>query len=210
MVERIKKVTKGKVTRERKRIVVIGTEGNNKTEVLYFRELERKQNRYHCIFAQGNETDPIGIIQNTIKKADEEELRYHEGDMAISIFDLDLDKEKCAQLQIATANAEKPLMIVTSNPCFEVWYLEHFGFSTKPFVSSNAAIKELEKRIPGYQKNRCDMDLLYPKTKEAIRNCERLDKYHKDNDDLNVMANPRTDVYKVVRDFIGERGDKEE
>lgn len=51
MVKRIKKVTKGKVTRERKKIIVIGTEGQNKTEVLYFRELEKKQDGYHCIFA---------------------------------------------------------------------------------------------------------------------------------------------------------------
>ena len=51
MVKRIKKVTKGKVTRERKKIIVVGTEGQNKTEVLYLRELEKKQNKYHCIFA---------------------------------------------------------------------------------------------------------------------------------------------------------------
>ena len=43
MVKRIKKVTKGKVTRERKKIIVVGTEGQNKTEVLYLRELEKSR-----------------------------------------------------------------------------------------------------------------------------------------------------------------------
>ena len=94
MVKRIKKVTKGKVTRERKRIIVIGTEGHNKSEILYFRELEKKQNRYHCIFANGNETDPVKIVRNTARKVKEEELSFKEGDMAISVFDLDVDESK--------------------------------------------------------------------------------------------------------------------
>ena len=203
MVKRIKKVTKGRVTRERKKIIVIGTEGQNKTEVLYFRELEKKQNRYHCIFAQGNETDPVKIVRNTARRVKEEELSFKEGDMAISVFDLDLDEAKYLQLQEAKAVAgKKNIQIITSNPCFEVWYLEHFGFSTKPFSSSSAAVKELEKKLPGYQKNNCDFELLYPKTKDAINNCERLDKYHTDNSDVTEMANPRTDMYKVIKDII--------
>ena len=92
MVKRIKKVTKGRVTRERKRVIVIGTEGLNKTEILYFKELEKKQEKYHCIFAKGNETDPVKIVRNTAKRAREEELSYKEGDMAVSIFDLDVDE----------------------------------------------------------------------------------------------------------------------
>ena len=203
MVKRIKKVTKGRVTRERKKIVVIGTEGKNKTEVLYFRELEKKQNRYHCIFAPGNETDPVKIVRNTAKKAREEELSFKEGDMAISVFDLDADEAKFLQLQEAKAVAgKKSIQIITSNPCFEIWYLEHFGFSTKPFSSSSAAVKELEKKLPGYHKNHCDIETLYPNTKEAINNCERLDKYHTDNNDVTEMANPRTDMYKVIRNFV--------
>lgn len=57
MVRRIKKIIKGKVTRERKKIVV-GTEGKNMTETQYLRNLERKQASYH-FFAEGNETNPL-------------------------------------------------------------------------------------------------------------------------------------------------------
>lgn len=207
MVKRIKKVTKGRVTRERKKIIVIGTEGQNKTEVLYFRELEKKQSRYHCIFAQGNETDPVKIVQNTVRKAKEEELSFKEGDIAISVFDLDADDSKRDQLKKAKEDAgKKNIGIVSSNPCFEVWYLEHFGYTTKPFVSSNAVIRELEKKIPKYQKNVCDFETLYPKTEAAIENCEKLDKYHADNNVTDEFANPRTDMYKVVRVLVGEGG----
>ncbi len=207
MVKRIKKVTKGKITRERKKIIVIGTEGQNKTEVLYFRKLEKKQNKYHCIFAQGNETDPVKIVRNTAKKAKEEKLSFKEGDIAISVFDLDADELKRDLLKKAKEDAEnKNVGIVSSNPCFEIWYLEHFGYTTKPFVSSSAVVKELEKKIPGYRKNVCDIELLYPRTKVAIENCGKLDKYHADNNVTDGFANPRTDMYKVVQIIIGEGG----
>ena len=208
MVKRIKKVTREKVTRERKKIIVIGTEGKNKTEVLYFRELEKKQRKYHCIFVPGNETDPVKIVRNTAKKAKEEELSIKEGDMAISVFDIDADESKIPQLQEAKESAKrKNISIVSSNPCGEVWYLEHFGYTTKPFVSSAAVIKELEKKIPGYQKSVCNFELLYPRTETAIKNCEKLDLYHADNSEADEFANPRTDMYKVVRNIISEGGD---
>lgn len=209
MVKRIKKVTRGKVTRERKKIIVIGTEGQNKTEVLYFRELEKTQNRYHCIFTHGNETDPVKIVRNTAKKSREESLSFKDGDMAISVFDLDLDGSKRGQLEEAKEYAQKrSIDIVCSNPCFEVWYLEHFGYTTKPFASSTAVIKELGKKIPEYSKNACEFDLLYPKTAAAIKNCEKLDLYHQGNNAADEFANPRTDMYKVVRTIIGKEGEK--
>ena len=210
MVKRIKKITKGRVTRERKKVIVVGTEGLNKTEILYFTELEKKQDQYHCIFAKGNETDPIKIVRNTAKRAKEEELSYREGDMAVSIFDLDVDEAKYAQLKAARESARnKNVKIISSNPCFEIWYLEHFGFSTKPFISSSEAVKELRKKIPGYTKNSCDFEILYPSTEEAISNCEKLDQYHAGNNNAaDESANPRTDVYKLVRVLIRGGGDK--
>lgn len=203
MVKRIKKVTKGKVTRERKKIIVVGTEGQNKTEVLYLREMEKKQNKYHCIFAQGNETDPIKIVRNTAKKAKEEDLSFKDGDLAVSIFDLDVDESKKTQLEKAKEDARKKnIIIVSSNPCFEVWYLEHFGYTTKPYVSSDEVVRDLEKRIPEYRKNACDFELLYPKTEEAIKNCEKLDMYHAENNVFGEFANPRTDMYKLVQTIL--------
>ncbi len=206
MVKRIKKVTKGKITRKRKKIIVLGAEGLNKTEVLYFKELEKKQDQYHFIFAQGNDTDPIKIVKNTANKAKQEELLYKKGDMAVSIFDLDLEEAKYNQLEIAKTDAEKKnVTLLTSNPCFEVWYLQHFSFSTKPFPNSNSVIKELEKKISSYQKNHCDFELFYPNTEMAIMNCEKLDKYHADNNATNKFPNPQTNIYKLVRILI-DRG----
>ena len=89
---KIEPVTKNHPNRERKKVILVGTEGKNKTEELYLRELEGTQKKYHFIFAAGNETDP-------------------------------------------------------SNPCFEIWYLEHLGYSSKVFRNSEEVIKQILKKM---------------------------------------------------------------
>ncbi|MBP3815287.1 MAG: RloB domain-containing protein [Firmicutes bacterium] len=207
MVKRIKKVTKNKPTRKRKKLIVVGTEGVNRTETLYLHELEKKQEDYHFLFAQGNGTDPVKIVRNTAKRAKFEELSYKQGDMAISIFDLDLDRAKESQMEEAKKIAkQKNVQLITSNPCFEVWYLEHFGYTSKPFSNSAEVIRDLQKKMPGYQKSQCEIDVLYPKTEEAIQNSKKLVDHHVKNGDSSEFANPRTDVY-VVAKILLPKGD---
>lgn len=210
MVKKITKTTRGKTTRERKKIIVVGTEGTNKTEELYLRELEKKQGKYHFIFAPGNETDPVKIVRNTIKKAKAEELSFKNGDLAVSIFDLDLDLSKAAQLdQAKSLSQAKSICLVTSNPCFEIWYLEHFGYTSRQFNSNAELIRELKKHIPEYSKNKNCFEMLFPLTSAAVSNCMRLDEHHKlnDTDGLSEFSNPRTDVYKLVEIILKERRD---
>ena len=200
MVKHIKRVTK---RRERKRIIVVGAEGDNKSEIQYFQELEKTQGKYHFIFAAGKDTDPVRIVRKTVNKAKQENLDYRHGDLVLSIFDLDQDQTKVSQLEAAKELAQrKSVTIVTSNPCFEVWYLEHFGYTSKPFLSSDEVIKELRKSIPEYKKNHCDFDMLYPNTETAIKNCEKLILYHESNGAGNEFANPRTDVHKIVKMIV--------
>ncbi len=203
MVKQIKKVTKRRSTRERKRIIVVGAEGDNKSEIQYFQELEKTQSKFHFIVAPGTDTDPVRIVRKTANKAKQESLDYRHGDMAISIFDLDQDQTKRSQLEAAKELAKKKkVAIVTSNPCFEVWYLEHFGYTSKPFLNSDEAIKELKKRLPEYKKSNCDFDVLYPNTEAAIKNCEKLILFHESNGVGDEFANPRTDVHKIVRMLV--------
>ena len=209
MVKRSRKVTKNKPTRERRKLIVLGTEGNNKTEVLYFRNLEKVQKEYRFIFVQGKETDPIKILRNTIRRSKDEELSFKHGDLAITIFDLDLDATKRHQFNEALAVSKKNnVQILTSNPCFELWYLEHFGYSSKPFNSNSELIRELEEYLPDYEKNSCDFDVLYPKTGEAINNCEKLDEHHVQTGSVEPFEfnNPRTDVYRLVKILLEKRG----
>ncbi len=202
MVSRIKKTVKGKITRERKKIIVVGTEGNNKTEISYLRYIEKKQNDYHFIFAAGNDTDPASIVRNTIKKARDEEISQKNGDMAISLFDLDLDKTKEIQLNEAKGLADsKKINIYTSNPCFEIWYIEHFGYTSKPFYNSTEVIRSIKKFIPEYTKNMKDYDYIYPLTRNAITNCIQLEEHHRKSGTASMpeFCNPQTEVHRLVQ-----------
>ena len=209
MVNRIKKVVKSGATRERRKIIVVGTEGKNKTEEQYFRSLEKFQKKYHFIFAGGNDTDPVKIVRNTIKKAKDEDLSFEHGDMAISVFDLDLSHIKEEQVNRASELSKaKGVCLITSNPCFEIWFLEHFAYTSRPFASNDELIRELKKYMPGYSKNSDVSGVLHPMTAVAVENCKKLDKYHMENKSgkLSLFCNPRTDVYKIVEMIIKERG----
>jgi len=199
---KIEPVTKNHPNRERKKVILVGTEGKNKTEELYLRELEGTQKKYHFIFAAGNETDPVKITRNTIKSLKKEGLRIKNGDMALSMFDLDAKDEKRVQLAEAKKIAAKAnVSLITSNPCFEIWYLEHLGYSSKAFRNSEEVIKQILKKMPEYKKNTCDFDKLYPLTDKAIRNCEKLELHHEktSTETMHEFDNPRTDVYKIVK-----------
>lgn len=201
MVKKIKKVIKNRPSRERKKIIIVGTEGDNKTERSYLSALEREQSVYHFIFAEGNETDPVKIVKNTKKRADKENIEEENGDFAVSIFDLDLQESKKRQykqaLKIASDNRIK---VITSNPCFEVWYLEHFEYTSKQYNSSAEVIKELKRRLPNYQKDKCDFVELYSRTQNAIKNCKKLERFHEQSGTgkLGAFNNPQTDMYKLV------------
>ena len=208
MVKRAKQVRKNKTTRIRKKLMVIGTEGSNKTEEIYFREMERRQNNYHVLFVPGNETDPVNIVKNTIRAKKKEALSINQGDIAVSVFDLDVEEKKKQQLYEAKKLAENEnVRIVTSNPCFEVWYLEHFGYTSKSFQNSTEVIKDLVKHCPKYQKNSCEIELFYPLTEVAIRNCRLLSEFQKNHgsETIEEFNNPRTDVFKVVELLIDDK-----
>ena len=92
--------------------------------------------------------------------------------------------EKQGRLQdcfglLADKKAEaNDLSLIVSSPCFEIWYLCHYDYSTKAFGSNEEVINELKKRIPQYDKNKEDMyELLRPMQDNAVQNAKRLEKY---------------------------------
>ena len=207
MVKPVKKVTRGSITRERKKLIVVGTEGENKTEEMYLRNLEKMQNRYHFIFTPGNYTDPIQIVNATIKGARKEKLRFKSGDMAVSIFDLDVNKSKEVQLCVAREIGRKNHVdIISSNPCFEIWFLEHFVYTSKQFNSNRELIRELNKFLPHYSKSNIQFGSIFPLTNKAVKNCEKLEEYHRRNSNIEPFDfnNPRTDMHKLVKTVMGQ------
>ena len=88
------------------------------------------------------------------------------------------------------------LFPITSIPCFEVWLLLHYRYSTAPYQSCDKVIRELRTHLENYQKGSgnvfqrtCDL------IDVATANAERL---ARDND-ASQSDNPATEVHKLVK-----------
>ena len=69
------------------------------------------------------------------------------------VFDTDTDPIKQREIDEAIRQAgHSNVEIVLSNPCFEVWFILHFGYTSKQFQSNEEVLRELRKNIPDYEK----------------------------------------------------------
>lgn len=200
MVARAKQKKRGQISRTPKKMILIGAEGKNKTELTYFKEFNQKQLAYTIKPAKGNNTDPEKIVADMISSVNREELNYAEGDLAFCIFDADTDPAKQRQIDEAVKQAKKcGIEVLLSVPCFEIWFLQHFENSTGA-ISSNTAIEKLCKYIPEYKKSSNVFFRLEPMMDEAIKRAKHLEKHHVElnRKPKSIERNPSTEVYKLV------------
>ena len=167
-------------TRKVKRVLLIAAEGSskNKTEKSYFHNF---QNDLVTVrFVSGDETDPVHLATRLKNEAQEMELQ--EDDFAACIVDADFTVEKNIQLSRAEAILKKVrntrAELIVSNPCFEIWYLCHFVYSTRQFNNPREVLDELRKYIVGYEKNQnVYPGYLQDKTNKAIENAKKMEKH---------------------------------
>ena len=142
-------------TRKVKRVLLIAAEGSskNKTEKSYFHNFQNEAVAVR--FVSGDETDPVHLANRLKHEAQEMELQ--EDDFAACIVDADFTVEKNVQLSRADTILKKVrntrAELIVSNPCFEIWYLCHFIYSTRQFNNPREVLDELKKYIAGYEKN---------------------------------------------------------
>lgn len=186
--------------RQEKKLLIVSSEGKNKTEQTYFSNFNSDGIQVH--FADGGATDPAGITKALLKKCDS--LGFGDGDLAVSVFDTDVNPVKNSQIEAADRIAAKQpdnFMTIVSNPCFEIWFLCHFTASTKQYASSNELVKLLgAKYIKGYEKNMNVGKELMDKLPEAMKNAKMLEKHCLENGfkPHTVSFCPSTEVYKVI------------
>lgn len=200
MVARTGQKQRGKIGKKRKQLILIGCEGKNKTEKNYFKEFNQRQKKFTIQPAKGNRTDPKGIVEDTISSIDKEELQFADGDMAFCLFDSDTDVKKQEQIEQAIFLAgQNGVEVLLSVPCFEVWFLQHFQYSTGQ-LSGNQAIAKIKRFIPEYEKNQNIFSKLEPYTEIAVKNAKLLEKYHDEigTQRRSINRNPSTEVYKLV------------
>ena len=187
--------------RARRPIIFLVAEGKNKTETLYFSDFGQDVNRI-IKFAPGNHTDPVNMVNELKSYIAENDFSQDLGDKAYCLIDADVNPAKNAQIAKAEELAKRAgIEIVLSVPCFEIWFLSHFNFSTKQYTSSAEVVAELQKYIPGYRKSTSGV---YEKTKTLIStahdNAVRMEKYCEKNGFAvhTTEFMPSTDVYRIV------------
>ena len=188
-----------------KRILLIKAEGKNKTEINYFNNFE--SDTIHVVRGKGNETDPKNMMQQLINQCDSDGL--DENDLAVCLVDADFNPSKNAQLSAADQliSKRKNIKLIVSNPCFEIWFICHFVYTTRNYTSSDDVLRFLKRSIPDYEKNSLTV---FSSLKEngnvddAIKNAKRLEQYCLNNrrQPHTVNFTPSTEVYKIFTEFL--------
>ena len=200
-----KQEKRGVRKRKEKQIVFLCVEGKeNKTERLYFSHFNSIQDVYRIHFIQANETDPLGMLKAT--KRELQENGRKKNDLVFLVLDLDNNPSKAKTVLEAKKEADKfNIHIILSNPCFEVWFLEHFIKTSKYFEKSDNVISELKKHIPNYTKNMDVFPLLQNKTDVAIKNCRYLEERINKKDAFDfIHKNPSTDIYQIIEIILNK------
>jgi hypothetical protein len=192
--------------RARNKRYLIVCEGT-KTEPQYFRELLDDL----CIrpqvvrIAPNDGASPDRIVTHALALHNEDALDGDAYDTVYCVFDRDRHSTFDAAVQRTKdlSAAGKPLIAITSTPCFEVWLLLHFGYTDKAF---HAAVKKSVgdqvvialKTKPGFGKYGKGQKGIYAQLKDKLG--DALD--HADQLRRHCVAtgsiNPGTDIDKLV------------
>lgn len=188
--------------------VLIVCEGKE-TEPNYFNnfksQLRNSLINIECV--HDDHTDPVGIVNDAINRIETSErekdkIDIENGDSVWCVFDSDGNTPQ--QLTEAKALADiHGIQIAFSNPCFEIWFLLHFGNSSKPFNRAEDVKNELKSKqgMNNYNKNRCIYKFIEQNQPNAINNAEKLIKYHLKGatEQYSKDSNPSTSVHELVK-----------
>ena len=191
--------------RKTKENILFEFEGKNKTEEIYFKNFQKRENPYIIKFAYGQDTDPVSMIKTLISYMEKEDISQENGDKIYCVFDADIDSNKQRGINEAIKLAsENGIEIIISIPCFELWYRLHYSYTSKVYLSNKEIINDLKKYIPAYEKNIDIYEIIKDKTNKAIENSKKLEKEQIKNGSkiININCNPYTSVYKPVEYII--------
>lgn len=153
------------------------------------------------------------MVRKAREYQERNQLSAATGDSVWVIADADVNynnpkpiAEKNSKLNQARKMADnRDINLLLSSPCFEVWLLLHYQYTTK-FIKDYADMKSvLQKYIPTYTKTADVYELVNDRTKTAIENAKRVERHHLQDGctlPFGVDVNPFTDVYKLLERLL--------
>ena len=144
-------------------------------------------------------TDPMSIVSFAERQL--KEMKY---DRAYCVFDRNGHANYVQALQRISQSRlgqENRLVAIPSVPCFEIWVLLHFSYSSAPFNAVGSAsacdrvMREVQKHIPQYAKGLVTLfETLEANIDRAITHARRLEEYNT----ANGSTNPATQMHRLV------------
>lgn len=191
--------------RKSNEVVLIVCEGE-KTEPNYLRGLIRALRIGSAtinILDTEHGSDPVSVLNAAIVEFEKDTSLY---DRVYCVFDRDGHANYATVLNLAKNHAlakRNVLFVANSVPCFEIWLLLHFKYTTQAYVKAgnkspcDCLVSDLKQAdlLPNYEKNhRGIYELVSAKTDSAVRNAKMLDKYNR-----GVGSdNPSTKMHDLV------------
>lgn len=180
----------------RKRVLIVCED--SKSSYLYFKRF-RSELRLPTVKVEicGPECGPAPINVVDFAKEMKEKIFQDEYDYIFCVIDVDTHTTLPAAIDKADANGMK---VILSNPCVEYWYILHFKQMGTPFHTSREVAAYLKKNhIKGYSKGGDKIfDVIYPSTKEAIKNSRAILRQQHHNESDLTKCNPSTHVHLVI------------
>ncbi len=201
------KRTRGK--RKPRKLILIVVEGQE-TEYNYFNDLkaELRLPTTEIKVYSGSGGDPCQVVEKANSYRNQ---MTSKPDEVFCIFDHDNKPEKYKQA-IKKAQDYGFEESITSIPCFEIWLLLHFQYTSRSFQNCSEVETQLQRELvnassvntpANYDKSLDYYNLLKAKLNQAIENAERLDREQQEMGQIH--PNPYTKVHLLVKKLQEEK-----
>lgn len=186
-----------------KPLLLLIVEGRNVTETQYFRQFQRQYSSFNIkILTPGSATDPAKMMETLERYWKQYDMSDARGDHGYVVLDLDCNEKK-AHLIEKLGSSSKIARFIVSNPCFEVWFVLHYHYSTHVYSDGNEVVKDLRRFIPDYQKNTEVTSKLNGMLDTAMENARKLVDHYEGLGYPwpSIDCNPRTDVPEIINEI---------
>lgn len=147
-------------------------------------------------------TDPLGLLEaaKKLKSNAERQARNGEGvrfDEVWVVYDHERihAARRCTLNDVRQKAASAKIKIAASDPCFEIWLLLHFCYTTR-LCNGYAEVKPLlREHWPAYEKADAVGAVLFERLQDAVEQADKLRKHHEES---GGAGNPGTDVDHLV------------
>lgn len=185
--------------------------GDGQTERIYFSDA-KDTDRPENLTILPDYPRKLGSYKGVIDRAIS--LKQNGYDRVYALIDMDkiLAENQTLAYRQAKADAEaRGVIVLESNPCFEVWLLLHFVHTGRLFSNCSDVVTELRKHIPGYDKSEkflAAASLYGNYKKQLIENAMINSRKLEVDRDLQSPQYPRAEVFRFFEWYFKSQGIK--